>query len=759
MSIAGPAAKEKARLIIPFWGAAYLEKMVNITIPALLAPGNLPAMAESFDVEVVLVTERALRPELVKSRAYANLRKICAIDIRFLDDLVTGVPGDYGVVLSYALYRGFTDLGERMLDTFLMFLNADFIIADGSYRTLARLMKEGHRVIHAPSFRANQEDVMPVLRSRLEPESTTLAMPPREMVGLALKYKHLTVRARTVNQRLYHQWRMDQFYWYVDDATLIGYQWPVALLAIKPERVLIEPTLMWDYAFIPDAAPTLPRHFVSDSDDFFMLEPQSRRSGEEMLRLGWISYDEIAKDLSNWTTKEQRDCGRQLLVFHSRDLPDLGATIAESRAYMDEIYKRLSPEPRPHIHHPLFDTWFTSVQERVRANIREGRPLAPPTGSLRIEYAGSGRVTGTLPAAADRATVSDGTPVLACTFVPKTAQSVLQVGIRAAVHSSHATTAVLALYRGDEAAPVSLVTKRVLAGIRAELSLDADLTTHGPMALDLQARIGVDGDGELSLDMERPATMLVTDIGHGAGASPVAAKATSTRPGAPSSRRDVVEHVLRSLYRAIFGKIPHVRRTHPIWQDVQFVASRLRALWDQPDRRMLLVAPHDSLFRSEFSERIDTAQLKGSFSPEGRESQYDLCVVDLTFDDPRELTQLYALVRPIMKPGSTVIAFVLSRNFKGFSVSDSEVYEKILPASDISQLHFFGDARAVVFRRIFKWVTSELTIPWLLRDVAIGATLVLLAPFVWHANRRGRARDSTRPIRPWTSIAIVLTVR
>jgi len=25
------------------------------------------------------------------------------------------------------------------------------------------------------------------------------------------------------------------FYWYVDEETLVGYQWPVALVAIKPE--------------------------------------------------------------------------------------------------------------------------------------------------------------------------------------------------------------------------------------------------------------------------------------------------------------------------------------------------------------------------------------------------------------------------------------------------------------------------------------------------------------------------------------------
>src|SRR5262249_37673789 len=149
--------------------------------------------------------------------------------------------------------------------------------------------------IHAPSFRVVLEEVTPVLRSRVNPATASLTVSPREMVKLALTHKHLTVRARTVNQRLCHQWRMDQFYWYVDEDTLIGYQWPVALVAIKPERVLTEPVLVWDYGFIPEASPNLNRHFIADSDDFFMIEIQKRGTGADLVRLGGISVDAIAQ--------------------------------------------------------------------------------------------------------------------------------------------------------------------------------------------------------------------------------------------------------------------------------------------------------------------------------------------------------------------------------------------------------------------------------------------------------------------------------
>ena len=282
-----------------------------------------------------IVAETKLFDVIRGSRSFERLAALCPVTLTSIDDLISNLPGDYGVVLTKALYRGFLDLGDKVTETFLLFLNADFILADGSYRQLGKLMLAGHRVIHSPSFRVVLEEVWPKLEARVDAENAVLAVPPRELVELALEHKHLTVKARTVNQQLYHQWCMDQFYWYVDEDTFIGYQWPVALVAIKPERVLKEPSLVWDFGYIPDAAPTLERYFIQDSDDFFMLEPQSRLTGEELIRPGWITFDEIAKFINDWTTKEQRECGEQLLILHSRDLPpDLDGVVEESRRYM-----------------------------------------------------------------------------------------------------------------------------------------------------------------------------------------------------------------------------------------------------------------------------------------------------------------------------------------------------------------------------------------------------------------------------------------
>lgn len=358
----------KIRLSVPFWGDAYLARVLNLTLPALLAPGNLPALAEQFDVEIALVAESRFFGVLRDSVVFRRLQEHADVKVVPLDDLLTNVGGDYGPVLTFALIRGYEDLGERMLDYFLMFLNADFILADGSYRTVARLVKEGHQVIHCPSFRALLEDVMPELEQRVRKQDGILAVPPRDLVALALRHKHITVKARIVNQKLYHQRYMDQLYWYVDEQTLIGYQWPVALVGLRPERVVTKPVLMFDYGFIPEICPTAKKHFIADSDDCFMLEPEKRASGQNEIRLGWTKPDAIAAYLADYSTKEQRECGEQMHVFHSGDLPrNLDAVAAESREFLLEITSRLGP-PKPHDQHPMFTNWWREVMARMERN-------------------------------------------------------------------------------------------------------------------------------------------------------------------------------------------------------------------------------------------------------------------------------------------------------------------------------------------------------------------------------------------------------
>ena len=607
--------KDPARLIIPLWGEAYASKLVTMTLPALLAPGNLPALTGMFDVELVLVTESKLYDKIRQASSFQLVSRVCRTKLVSLDDLMTELPGDYGVVLTYALFRGFADLGPRMTQTYLLFLNADFIVCDGSLRHLGNLMLEGKRVIHAPSFRVVLEDVWPKLQAAVNASTGALEMAAREMVALALAHKHVTVKARTINQRLCHQLWMDQFYWYVDEDTLIGYQWPVALVAIKPERVVTEPVLVWDYGFIPEAAPTAPRHFIGDSDDFFMLEPQKRSTGEDMVRLGWISIADIARNLSKWTTREQRECGKQLLVIHAGPLPaDLAAVIEESREYMAQVYDRLGPTPIPHIGHSWLGPWFAEAKHRMR-------------------------------------------------------------------------------------------------GWPAEAS--------------------------------------------GAGAPP-----------RPDARPEPWQRMIRRLataglqegYAVLFGRLPEVRRHHPLWIDTQAVTAKLEQWEASGKSRLLWLSSGDSLFHRKLKDRHDPLSLLMETAPPDTARQYDACLCELRPEDLPSLRRLYDRIRPLISEGGEIVVYVFNKSDTQLRADDLAFCDGALPDRDRSTICFFGSATTAALRRLFLRASTSMQGRPLTRGILTAGVLVTLAPLVRLANSVANRRDTSIFTGTWTSLMMVFTL-
>src|SRR5262245_38627828 len=111
----------RARLIVPVWGRQYADRLTELTLTALLAAGNLPHLAASLPTEVVLVTQRSLFSSIRDAESFRRLLKHCEARLVPMDDLMS-FPAYYGLTITWSLFRGFTDLGEAMTDTWLLFL-------------------------------------------------------------------------------------------------------------------------------------------------------------------------------------------------------------------------------------------------------------------------------------------------------------------------------------------------------------------------------------------------------------------------------------------------------------------------------------------------------------------------------------------------------------------------------------------------------------------------------------------------------------
>jgi hypothetical protein len=286
------------------------------------------------------------------------------------------------MTLTYAFFRGFEDLGPKMTESYILFVNADFILADGSYRNLLPSLLRGDRLVFSPSYCTIAEAVVPQLESAKDESRCLLAMKPRDMADLIIKYRHYTVRAKTVNQRFFSLNYIEQFYWIANETTLLAHQLPIAIVAMKPEVYLKEVEAYWDYGVIADFCPSMNYTVLGDSDDFLMLELRSRDTAKKDIHPGWPEPKEIAGKLATFITDYKRILGRERLCVHSRDLPDnINEVHGELDRYVDTVYGFLPAALLPHHDHPQWKHHFARFNEARISYLAMHATTAPPIQS------------------------------------------------------------------------------------------------------------------------------------------------------------------------------------------------------------------------------------------------------------------------------------------------------------------------------------------------------------------------------------------
>jgi len=365
--------QRRIRFLTVIWGARYVEEFCLVALPSFLAPGNLPHLAAETDLEVLVMTSEASIPAFEAQAMFRRLQETCPVRFILIDDLITN--GLYGVTLTLAYARGIRDSGEAQTETDFVFMNSDFVLADGSLATLLAMLRAGHRCVLAPSLRARSEKVLPLLQARVDAATRQLAMPPREMVGLALANLHPTVVGKTVSQNFVTSSTHNQVYWQVDRDTLLARHYLIFMLAIRPERLLGAVNSYCDYGFVPEMVPSGAMTVLGDSDGFFMLEMQATDQEKQVLRCGRATIPEIAGSLSSWTTDEHRRVAEFEIVFHASDLPaGLDAARRGHAEFMGRLRAALSQPPLSHVAHPY---WVGGVEAWALHKAETGGALPP----------------------------------------------------------------------------------------------------------------------------------------------------------------------------------------------------------------------------------------------------------------------------------------------------------------------------------------------------------------------------------------------
>jgi hypothetical protein len=218
---------------------------------------------------------------------------------------------------------------------------------------------------------------------------------------------------------------------------------------------------------------------------------------------------------------------------------------------------------------------------------------------------------------------------------------------------------------------------------------------------------------------------------------------------------------LQTIYRSTFGSPPRVSRFHPLWADMSPIAQAVTAWGPAGEQNILWISSTPSLLHSRLGgKRVDLAKvLSADFGAAiERAAPYDTCICDLTLRELLNIDRLYANVRPLVKDGGHILVYVAKRG-KVFEGAHLVLQGVVFPSVDVSQIHFWGDAATWLLAMLYLRASRFLQSMPIVRALAVGATLLLLAPVVRLANARAARRDSTSFISTWRSLTIEFTVR
>jgi hypothetical protein len=143
--------KPDVLLVMVAWGERYIKGFLNIGLPMLLNPGNLPAMADGKRLLVRIFTDGPSRSSLLAAPLMQRLQQYAEVSYEVVPQKLLRRPvvrtWDDKAVL-YGHFGGLTHMGIHeaiALGSDLVFIWPDQILGPGSYGYLRRLMDDPTR--------------------------------------------------------------------------------------------------------------------------------------------------------------------------------------------------------------------------------------------------------------------------------------------------------------------------------------------------------------------------------------------------------------------------------------------------------------------------------------------------------------------------------------------------------------------------------------------------------------------------------------
>jgi len=251
--------------VTPVWGVDYTRTFVEVMLPSLLSPGNIPSLGPAENCRFKIYTTPEDARQITMAPSYARLSALMPVQIMDIGNIETNK--------YFASSRAYREaaIEARHANAAGVFLGPDVVAADGSIRSVTRLLKNGTAAILVMGVRATKETLVPELLSRYS-TGGDLCVSPTQLVEALMRHLHPITRSHLYegDSATFHP---AGFFWEVGQEGLLMHVFHLHPVVVYGPGISAEFSGTIDDDLLQKSdLPERLVHIVADSDEMLFVE-------------------------------------------------------------------------------------------------------------------------------------------------------------------------------------------------------------------------------------------------------------------------------------------------------------------------------------------------------------------------------------------------------------------------------------------------------------------------------------------------------
>jgi hypothetical protein len=253
----------------PVWGAGHTGLFLNVGLPSLLAPGNLPGLASNPQTRYLIYTLPEYEKDIRTAPSFGRLARVLTVEIDLIRQEIVS-PHRTMSDCHMDSFRRAEEAGAAAV-----FLPPDCVWSDGSMVRLEGLTQSGKSVVHMSGIRLDRDGFVPELAGQYAENRTVLTLKARELVATGLRHLHPIALRHFFDE--YEGGLMPaNLVWTVKNEGLLLRCFHLHPLMVKTQVPLAEFNSTIDDDLALRACPDTSRDYVvADSDELLAFEMSS----------------------------------------------------------------------------------------------------------------------------------------------------------------------------------------------------------------------------------------------------------------------------------------------------------------------------------------------------------------------------------------------------------------------------------------------------------------------------------------------------